>query len=340
MHFLWLYVVVVFTFSTLLSAQSTYRYSYIPKKVYENQLFPVTLVGPDDATNLIFDTSSTTQPILAKPLLVKNGNETFYTFYFKAEKKDIHIPKLFISSSTKKSSLDGQIVMLSKLKAPENFSSVIASKFIIKSQQVSNYDTKNHIVTLQLEAYEANLEDMVLPNVLESDIDAFKRVGAKVTSEYYAVLPRAQKSLSFSYYNTIKRNFVTLTIPVKVADASVTTQSDLNSKVDIFERLKRYTLILFSLFFLLMFFWKRDFFYLILGVISIITLLTFYIPYKKVCVKQGTPLYILPSNTSTISMHIEDKLDTMQLGERGNFIKVQSKTKIIGWIKNEDICKP
>ena len=338
MRFIWLYLAVIATFSTLLTAQSNYKYSYMPKKVYKNQLFPVTVVGPDEAPILTFDTSSVLQPISQEPLLVKNGNETFYTFYFKAEKLDIRIPKLFISSGTQASFLSEYKVKLLKLKAPKNFSSVLASKLLIKSQQVSNYDTKNHIVTLQLEAYEANLEDMVLPQVLESDIDAFKRSGAKVSSEYYAVLPREQKSLVFSYYNTIKRDFVALTVPVKVADASVTTQSDLNPKVDAFERLKRYALIFFSLFFLIMFLWKRDFFYLVLAVVSIITLLTFYIPHKKICVNQGAPLYILPSETSTVSMHIEDRLDTMELGTRGHFVKVQTKSQIIGWVKNEDIC--
>jgi hypothetical protein len=342
MRLLWLYLAVVFAFTTLLTAQDTYSYSYIPKKVYENQLFPVTIVGPDASPTLTFDMSSTVQPLSTKPLLVKNGNDTFYTFYFKAEKRDMLIPKLVISTADTALEyvLDATHINTHALVSDANFSSVLASKFVIKSQQVSNFDAKNHIVTLELEAYEANLEDMILSNVVEADIDAFRRSGAKVTSEFYAVLPRTQKTLSFSYFNTIKRDFVTLTVPVKVADASVTTQSDLNPKVDAFERLKRYALIFFSFFFFIMFLWKRDFFYLVLGVISIITLLTFYIPHKKVCVKQGAPLYILPSHTSTISMYIDDKLDTMELGIRGNFIKVQTKTQIIGWIKNEDTCKP
>jgi hypothetical protein len=123
-----------------------------------------------------------------------------------------------------------------------------------------------------------------------------------------------------------------------VLDASVTTQSDLNPKVDAFKRLKRYTLITFSLFFLMMFIWKKDFFYLVLGVISIIALLTFYIPHKKICVKQGASLYILPTQTSTVSTKIDNQLDTMLLAERKEFKKIEYKKGIIGWIKDEDIC--
>jgi len=73
-------------------------------------------------------------------------------------------------------------------------------------------------------------------------------------------------------------------------------------------------------------------------VISLITLLTFYIPHKKICVKQGAPLYIIPTDTSTIGTRIDNQLDTMLLGTRGEYNKVEYKKGIIGWIKNEDIC--
>ena len=91
-------------------------------------------------------------------------------------------------------------------------------------------------------------------------------------------------------------------------------------------------------FFFITFLFKRDFFYLVFAVVSLITLLTFYIPLKKICVKQGASLYILPTKTSTVSTKIDQKLDTMLLGEREGFQKVEYKEGIIGWIKNEDLC--
>jgi len=334
----WLFLALVLSVTTLLSAQSEYKYSYMPKKVYENQLFPVTIVGPDSSPALTFDRTSTTQPLFRKPLQVKNGDDTFYTFYFKAGKIDVRIPRLFISSTEGELSLDEHRISLSTLSPTKHFSGVLAADLKLKGQQVSNYDGKNHIVTLSLEAYEANIEDMALKHISEFGVEDLKRDNAKVTAEFYAVLPREQKELEFCYFNTIKKRYISLKIPVKVANASVTTQSDLNPKVDAFERLKRYALITFALFFLIMFIWKRDFFYLVLGVISVITLLTFYIPHKKICVKQGAPLYIIPTDTSTIGTRIENQLDTMLLGTRGEYNKVEYKKGIIGWIKNEDIC--
>lgn len=338
---LWLIVVIVIVnLTTFLCAQDEYQYSYLPKTVYENQVFPVTVVGPDDpSTILTFDGSSTVQPLSSMPLQVKNANDTFYTFYFKADKIDVQIPRLFITSDEGEFSLDDHAIRLSKLTPPKDFSGVLAAELKIKNSQVSNFDTTNHIVTLQLEAYEANLEEMKLMNSNDSGIENLKRDNAKVTAEFYAVLPRKQKELTFSYFNTIKQHYITLSVPVKVINASVTTQSDLNPKVDAFERLKRYTLIAIALFFLVMFLLKKDFFYLVLGVISIITLLTFYIPHKKICVKQGAPLYIIPTQTSTVSTVIENKLDTMLLGSRGEYKKIEYKKGIIGWIKSEDLCE-
>ena len=92
-------------------------------------------------------------------------------------------------------------------------------------------------------------------------------------------------------------------------------------------------------FFFLMFLLYRDFFYLVLGTVSLITLLTFYTPKEKVCVKQGASLYILPTETSSIGTKIDHKYTTPLLGERGVFNKIEYKHGIIGWVKDEDLCK-
>jgi len=338
----WLIWGVFFALTALLSAQDEYKYSYMPKKVYENQLFPVTVIDTterEDHPQFQFDISSDIQPLFEKPLVIRNANDRFYTFYFKASKDNVRIPKLFIVSDSVDISLDPQTIFLGSLKSREDFCAVLAADMKIKNHQVSNYDEHHHLVTLSMEAFEANLEDMQLNSVAESGIEHLERDNAKVEAEFYVVLPLAQKSLKFTYFNTIKKQYVFLEIPVELADATVTTQSDLNPKEDSFEKLKKYTFITLVLFFLLMFLFKRDFFYLVLGVVSLITLLTFYIPHKQICVKQGAPLYILPTQTSTISTNTDQEFEAMLLGERGEFKKVEYKEEIIGWIKNEDLCE-
>ena len=336
----------------LLWAQSSVDYSYLPKKVYEHQVFPVTVISTAKESNnsiesLSFDALSPQKPLFEEPLILRNGNDTFYTFYFKAGKLKkskgyIQIPRLFIKTRVEETTLDPvaiPILSLASLHPPKDFSHVLAASMRIKNYQVSNFDTKNHLVTISLEAYEANLEDINVSQAVQSGIESLRRDQSKVTGDFFVVLPATQKEFAFSYFNTVKRTFETLSFKTELANASVTTQSDLNPKVDAFERLKRYTLIALALFFTLMFIWRRDFFYLVFGIISLITLTTFYIPHKKICVKQGAPLYILPTNTSTVSTHVGNRFTTVLLGERGAFKKIELKKGVIGWIKDEDICK-
>lgn len=338
----WFLIGFMLAYTIQLSAQSEFKYSYIPKMVYENQLFPVTIIGigekGDSDNQFTFDRSSKMQPIFESPLIVRNGDDSFYTFYFQAKNLDIYIPSLSISSETTEETFPSQRIEINKLKKRKDFCHVLAGDMKIKNSQVSNYDEKNHIVTLSIEAFEANLEDMHLNNVEESGIESLSREFAKVEAEFYVVLPLDKEVLKFTYFNTIQKQYVFLEVPVVVVDASVTTQSDLNPKEDNFEKLKKYTFMFLFAFFLITFLFKRDFFYLVFAMISFITLLTFYIPHKKICVKQGTSLYILPTQTSTVSTKIDQELDTMLLGEREGFKKVEYKEGIIGWVKNEDLC--
>ena len=341
-HF-WFILALLLSLTNILMAKSEYKYSYVPKKVYENQVFPITVICISECPNTMpkftFDILSDTQPIFDKPLSIHNGNDSFYTFYFKANKIDVRIPKLYIQNDNAEVILEPNTVTLGTLKTREDYCGVMAADMKINNYQVSNYDEKNHLVTLSLEAFEANLGDMYLNNVLEYGTEHLQREDAKVMAEFYFVLPGTVKNIKFTYFNTIKNQYVYLQTPIELRDSTVTTQTDLNPKADSYELLKKYTFMLLVAFFFLMFLIKRDFFYLILGVVSLITLLTFYIPHEEICVKQGSPLHILPTQTSTVSTNINRKLTTLILAQRAQYTKIEYEKGIIGWIKDEDICK-
>ena len=328
--------------STLLDAEGAYKYSYIPKKVYENQIFPITVleIGSDTLRpRFAFDQRAESDPLFKKPLIVKNGNDTFYTFYFKADRGSFHLPGLTIEDGNDTAHLDPEDIPVARLKGREDACGVLAADMKIKTSQASTYDSRNNLVTLSIEAFEANLENMHLENVLEDGVENIKRRGAKVRAEYYAVVPVTQKKIRFTYFNTIRKQYVFLEAPITIIDYSVSTQSELNPKDDSFTKLKKMTFAGLSLLFFVLFLWKRDFFYLVIMAISVITLLTFYMPKRKICVEQGAPLYILPTYTSRISTRIDTKTTTPLLGERDEFNKIEYKNGIIGWVKNENLCK-
>lgn len=343
LRYFWLFAGFLLAFNTLLSANSQYKYSYMPKKVYENQVFPVTVICISKCSNEIpqftFDEISNIQPLSDTPSVIRNGNDSFFTFYFKAGQIDVRIPSLFIRYHGEEVSLPAQTVSLGTLKLRDDFCGVLAADMKIENSQVSNYDETNNLVTFSVEALEANLEDMYLNNVLESGIEHIKRENSRVMAEFYFVVPESQKNIKFTYFNTIKNQYVYLSAPIEFVTNTVVTQTDLNPQEDSFELLKKYSLMSLLGFFFLMFLFKRDFFYLVLGVIALITLLTLYIPHKKICVKQGAPLFILPTNTSTMSTKIDEEFNSVLLGEHGKYKKVEYQNGMIGWIKDEDICK-
>ncbi len=329
-----------------LFAQVEYRYSYLPKKVYLHQVFPVTVLAVDARKDrpptFRFDPRSPVKPLLPQPVKVINGNDIFYTFYFKARKPGgFALPDLWIRDESYTAHLPGTLIPVAVLHAPpeDRFCGVIASDFKIRNSQVSTFDAKNNLVYLNVEAHEANLEDMQIPGVVEGGVEKLRRHGALATAEYYFVIPANVEEIRFSYYNSIKQQFVLLRVSTAYEQKTVAAQVDLNPKESGFARLKKYTFIALSLFFLLMFFSSRDFFYLILLFITLAVLVTFYLPLKKVCVEEGAPLYILPIPGSTVGMHIEERTKVPLLHRYKNYDKIEYKHGITGWIKDEDLCK-
>jgi hypothetical protein len=180
---------------------------------------------------------------------------------------------------------------------------------------------------------------MAIPGVVEGGIEKLKRHGSLVTGEYYFVIPANVEQITFSYYNPIKKQFIPLTVSTSYRHKEVAAQVDLNPKDSSFTKLKKYTLIALSLFFLAMFLIYRDRFYLLLLALSIVALVWIFIPLKKICIREGAPLYILPVSTSTVGVIIDERTKLPILHRYGDYYKVEYKHGITGWIKNDDLCK-
>jgi hypothetical protein len=332
-------------------AKVEYSYSYIPKKVHPYQLFPVTVFakGLDGKDNPQFRFEKAPRGFARatenRPLKETNGENAFFTFYFKAGTDDVRIPALTIEDSDGERVLEPLFIPLEGLNidpSTKNYCNVMASDFRVKTSQVSNFDENSNLLYLTIEAHEANIEDMDIPDpsIMEQGIEKLQRHHSLVNAEYYIVIPANKKSLTFSYYDTIKRKSVPIEISTMYKSRLVAAQDvDLNPKDSSFTKLKKYTFAALSIFFLIMLLIKRDFFYLVLLVITLITLTTFFIPHRKICVRQGSPLYILPISSSTIGTRIGDDIELPVLDSYGEYYKIQYRPGVIGWIKDSDVCK-
>ncbi|NKQ41770.1 MAG: hypothetical protein HF962_09440 [Sulfurovum sp.] len=328
-----------------IAAQAQYAYSYIPKKVFATQVFPVTVLANTDTNDsppsFTFDPQSPTQPISDEPLKDKNAGNTFYTFYFKAGKNDIKIPELSIVDKKGTTKLVSRYVPIQELDSTkeEAFCGLIATSCKIITSQVSEFDAHNNIVSLTIKTTEANPEDIQMPTSIESGIEKITKSESETIIEYYFVIPSSVKSITLSYYNTLKNRFIAKSISTDYKDKPVAAQESLNPTDSSFDKLKKYGLSFLSLFFLWMFWKKKEIFFLVLLSICVIILFTIFTPHEKVCIQEGAALYILPTETSTTGGQIDRELSTDILNKRGDYYKIEYDGGIIGWIKNEDTCK-
>jgi len=342
-----LLLILVLTFLGMSSslAKTEYKYSYIPKKVFQTQVFPITIFTnnneKDNPPHFSFGSNSDIMPIEKEPLKDSNGGNTFYTFYFKAQKSDIKIPPLTITDRENSVILEGKYIPIETLDTHQKktFCGLIATSCKIITSQVSEFDAQSNLVSLTLKASEANPEEIHTEGSIESGIEKITKQGSESIIEYYFVIPSSQKSITSSYYNTLQNKFISKTISTDYKENPVAAQENLNPIDSSFNKLKKYGLGFLSLFFFWMFWKKKEMFFLVLFAICVIILLTLFTSHGKICVQEGAPLYILPTKTSSTSGQVTEQITTDILNTRDNYTKITYDHNIIGWIKDEDTCK-
>jgi len=340
-----LLALLLITFAvSLLGAQTSFTYSYTPKQVYATQLFSVTILADSDDSKtqpeFVFDKNSKIRPIDSTPIKDTNGGNTFYTFLFKAPYHDIKIPAMTILYADEITLLPKRYITVQSLDSSthQDFCGIIATDCKIVSSQVSTFDDKSNLISMTIKATEANVEDINISTSIESGIEKITRGGSSVVIEYYFVVPSTQDSIAVSYYNSISHKFISKKISTNYNNTPVAAQDSLNPIDSSFDKIKRYGLIVLSLFFLFIFVRKRDFFYLPLLALSTIALLVNFAPHEQICIKQGSMLYIIPTEISSTGGQIREKLEVTLLKKRGKYNKIEYEKGKIGWIKDEDVC--
>ena len=344
-HRLLLILLLLFVWISSATAKTNYWYSYVPKQVFATQVFPVTIFADRDSSGIAptfqFDPQNPLQPIDSKPLKDSNGGNTFYTFYFKAQNSDVTIPELTITDETEVVMLGSRYLPVKTLdkSGHETFCGMIATSCKIITSQVSEFDAQNNLVSLTIKASEANPEEMHTPGSIESGIEKLTRKESESIIEYYFVIPSSLKSITVSYYNTLQNRFISKTFSTDYKNKPVAAQENLNPRDSSFDKLKKYGLSFLALFFLWMFWKRKEIFFLVLLAICVLILLTLFTPHEKICVQEGAPLYILPTETSTTGGRVDRELNTDILKTRGKYHKIEYDHHTIGWIKDEDTCK-
>ena len=363
----WVILVGLFgTIGTLTAAE--YHYSYLPKQVYATQVFPVTLLAqgasaneeprftyrlpsPDAApvpkgtltvTTPRDPNAESRLPLQSMPVKALNGRDIFYTFYFQAGRAGTFVvPPLTIREANRTVTLPSRSLPVTQLPSENNgsFCGLIATDCTLRASQVSTFDSNSTLVSLTFQAHEGNPEAIRIPGALEQGVEKITRKHSSVVSEIYFVIPSAQTRITLSYYNPVQHRYIPTTIATDYHNKPVAAQVELNPKASPFDRLKKYGSIALAVFFALMFWWRRDWLYLILLVVISLLIYAVYKPRPMLCIQEGSSLYILPTHNSRSSTTITEELHTRSLGEHENYDKINYRHGIIGWIRHEDLCE-
>jgi len=337
-------IIFLALFASLLSAETKYTYSYVPKQVYSTQVFPVTILADTNISShtpeFIFNGGSS-DPVNNMPIKDINGENTFYTFYFKAFDTDLKTPSIMIIDDDSSTNLDGNYIPVKDINSTEHsdFCGLIATDCKLLTSQVSTFDGKNNIISITIKASEANPREMFIKNAIEYGIEKIKRNGSSVTVEYYFVLPSSIKSITASYYNSVQHRFISKNIITDFRLNPVAAQENLNPIDSSFDKIKKYGMVLLTLILLLLYLWRYDTFYLVFLILSVFVLIYIFYPKQSICIQEGAMLYILPSSTSTTGGVIEKEFNAQVLTTRDIYHKIEYQNGKIGWIRDEDLCK-
>jgi len=327
------------------------KYTDVPKVVYTKQRFNIKikaniLISQKDVSYKIhtnINQKKSNIELLSNDIIWDKIDDNNYetTLQFKVLKNSIKLPEITVSIIDKqnilidKSKIKNQKIIYRKIAInQEKYSNIIASEFSITSIKTKQYTNKELIHVIAITAKQSNLEEFKLNNYSNQGSKVLKNIKDSQILYYFIITPRGQKSIDFNYFNTIQNKFIDISIPIKLKEQLVSTQTDLNPYENDMFIYKVLAISVVVLFFLIIYYFKREFFFLFFAVLFMTLLIYMMWPNKKVLIQKNTKVYILPTSNSTIFSILNEKKEVEILIKKENFSKILFKNGRIGWIKN------
>ncbi len=329
-------------------------YLSYPKHLYKNQRFQIEVKALITRKN--FDSIQTRflggknmTPLNPNQIWAKSTSKTnVYTnkFYFKANDKNFKMPTIEVklykgNTLIERRQISGNDISFSEIaKSDERFTNVIAKEFTLIASKTKQYTNKEALTIIDIKANDSNLEDFYLKGIEEQGFTVIEDNYPNQHIIYYMVIPIHKKSIVFNYYNTTKRAFEKIVVPVVLEEELVSTQTDLNPNNSSFEFYKKIAVGVLALLLLILFIWKRKIYILVLFLIVAIVFAFFAMPNRSVKLKEGTVIYILPTKNSTIFQKVNKSIVVEDMKRKSGFVKIMfGNGNYIGWVKEEDVIK-
>jgi len=325
-------------------------YEEVPKKVYIGEVFPIkvkAIIANDDFEELYGQLlySNNTDVINPGSKWQWFSDNIFYnTYYLKVKEKNATLPSITLNITKNSSIIDSETLASTKpniiqLNGTKHFSNVIAHSLHVIKAKTSQFDDKNLIVVLEIEAEQSNLVDFKLSWVNKDGIDSSEKDMTYSKIFYYAIIPNHKQKFEFNYFNIITNKFVKISIPIVINDDTVSTQIDLNPQESSIQIYKDSMFGIVAFIFLLLFIRRRKIVYIIFILLVVGLFVYDKNPFNSIKIEKDTNVKILPTKNSTIFYTTTRTLYAQVLGSREDFKKVLLPNGKIGWIKDKNDSK-
>lgn len=318
----------------------------VPQRVYVGQIFAVTyklLSVRKDSDILVEARDREGIRLIETPERLIPVTSQSFKIYYQITQPRVRLPDLdfsYVDDEQYVRRLKGETFRAIPLKPPVNFCKVLAKKMEIVNYQASSYTDGTNILALELNATEGNLFDFRLNGSSNQGQDRYEGDMNRSLLVYYAIFPESVERVTFTYFNLNDHRFNKFTLPILVKSNHVSTQVNLDPKANEFTKFKIALALVLILFWLILFWRKRRWIYLLLAVAAGAYVLTYLIPLRSVCIKPQSSLYLLPIEKSSVFLRTYEETEVKKMGERGDFIKIVLPNKQIGWVRKNDVCSP
>ncbi len=362
--------------SVLKSKKLYLKYTKIPKTIYTNQRFNVTLEAiilfPQENYNTIktsYSYEKNIELLDSNITWIKQSNNKYTTtLTFKAKSKDFRLPVITVSVKKYRTIMSnifigdnevgGNNIVTQKsiiyntlgyinIQPPKinysniavnqkSFSKIIATNLIVKDIQTKQYNNSMLMVVINIQAKNSNLEEFFLGSFKEQKIEDFEQNGNIQEIFYSVIVPKHTDNINFKYYNPQTTKFIEVQLPISLEEDLISTQSDLNPQDN---SLLIYKIVLLGILLIIaLLIYIKTFNKLLL--VFILFLLAVFIniilPNSTIIIKPNSHVYILPTNLATIYKDTNTTIKVEVLKKRNGFIKVLFDDKRVGWIKEKD----
>ncbi|HHH72343.1 MAG TPA: hypothetical protein ENL04_00765 [Sulfuricurvum sp.] len=342
----------VFTMHVTPTGRHLYSTLYAkPDRLLRGEIFAVTLrsiVTANDYKTLgyRFSGGEGVRLLGKEPERTIHDRTLYDTFYFKATGRRVVLPDITpylnfgLSYAADAPIIRGTTVNTTVLNPPKDFCGVLADRLTITHTKTTVYDKAHNILVFMADANRSDLRDFKLQSVPQQNFESTVTGPHASSMTYYAVLPNTVETLRFSYFNLQTQQYEPVRIPIDVDEDMVSTMSDLKPVEHGHDYQKAILFSAAALVLLLAALWKRSLFLLLIALAAGAYAAWLSIPLRDVCIKKGTPIFLLPMRNATIFEITPVQYELQKQGHIKGFTKVRLLNNKIGWVKDEDTCTP